>query len=51
MIEAILTDEFTVSLRDLPAFLACGNSLLFKLKELKNIKQGGNKDLFDNYVE
>ena len=44
MLEAVLTDEYTVSLRDLPSFLACGNSLLYKLRSgLGAITEGGNK--------
>jgi hypothetical protein len=49
VLEAVLSDEFTVSLRDLPAFLACGNSLLFKLKSGIN-HHSGNEVKFNSFV-
>lgn len=38
MIQAVLSDEQTICLRDLPAFYACATSLLYKLDEI-----GANK--------
>jgi hypothetical protein len=49
VLEAVLSDEFTVSLRDLPAFLACGNSLLYKLKSGIN-NHSGNEENFNKFV-
>jgi hypothetical protein len=50
LIEAILSDEQTVSLRDLPAFLACGSSMLAKLTQL-NQTVNGNRQTFNDLAD
>ena len=38
LLQAVLVDEQTICLRDLPAFYACGTSLLYKIDQISNAK-------------
>lgn len=37
LIDAALTDQLTICMRDLPAFYACATSLIFKLDQVSHI--------------